>query len=329
MSKTPNTLRILICVGILCGTFGPSLPPLAFAQTEIPAAVLVMVTGPVHVHRAGAQIVGSFGEKLLDGDIVETGDNAEASLIFPSGQLIELGAGSRMTVRGGPNANGGSGGEGHVLARVSDQVAGDLTRYARATSGDEGLSALPAMRSASNHDRVQLLSPRNSLVNSTQPTFAWTPLDDALEYKIVLMGDGKAKGSYRAQETHWQLPADKSLDAGQTWTWSVEAMTDDGPVNSDHVPFEVASEDAAAALQKHISELLPLLDSEEPARVDSAHYLLGSVHKNLGFYDEAIRHYEILVERHARPELQRELGELYRRVGRFENSAEMFRNALR
>jgi tetratricopeptide (TPR) repeat protein len=159
-------------------------------------------------------------------------------------------------------------------------------------------------------------------------TFRWTEVEDALEYRVHLSGPGGAAGSHAASGPSWTL-APESVEPGQRWTWSVEAVTPDGAVRSEDVAFEIASADQLAELDHLKGRLAPLFDSKDRTREDTAAYLLGTYCRSTGFYDEAIAQVETLVARHPeRKELHRELGALYQAVGRNDRAAEEYRLAL-
>jgi hypothetical protein len=285
-----------------------------------------MVSGAVNIQRDTERLDGMFGQRLRAGDIVATGGDGSAAIMFASGYLIEIGESSRMTIRdiGGVSTRPEG---GTVITQVSSDVAGQLTRYAQRASGGGGPMALPPMRS-SDGKRIELLTPRRTTIVNRTPTFRWTEIADALEYRVHLSGDGRASGSHRASEARWTLPAELAFGAHQTWTWNVEALTPDGTLHSESVPFDVASDSLTQIVHAMAGRMKPLLESDDPPRGDSARYMLATTFRNLGLYSDAIEQYEILISRHPRAELHQELGELYRVVGRYEEAALEYRRAL-
>ena len=299
--------------------------PAAAQSGDDPAAILAVASGVVNIQRGGEAVPGSFGAALQPGDVVETGADAQAAVLFESGQVIELGPGSRITIGEVP----GRGGEGSLVAEVTDAFSGGLSKFAQTSSGEGGLSALPTMRGSAGTDQPDPIAPRNTLIVPGAVSFTWAAVEDVLEYRVVLTGPGSAAGSHRASSNTLSLPAD-GFAPGQTWTWKVEAVTPDGPVDSESVSFEVASDQASAELMGLGERLAPLMGSEDATRTDAAHYLMGSFCRSAGFYGDAITHIEVLTERHPdRKELQRELGTLYQAVGRNDKAAEAYRLALK
>jgi hypothetical protein len=322
--------RFIMLVPLLGLTLGWGLPAVTARAGEKPApkdpaAILAVVSGDVSVKRGKELLDGSFGASLEPGDVVETGDGAQAAVLFESGQIIELGPGSRITIGSVPTM----GSESPVLAQVPDALSGTLGRFARSSSGAEGLAVLPDLRAGGTSGQPDPLSPRNTRVSPDAGRFEWTPVEDALEYRVHLVGPGGETQSHPATGTTWQAPQGL-LKAGQRWTWSVEAVTPDGSVRSDEAAFELATADQWTEIAALKSRLEPLMVSEDGTRHDTGAYLFGSYCRSAGFYDEAIRQLEDLVRRHPdRKELHQELGSLYQAVDRNDKAAQEYRLALK
>ncbi len=318
--RVGSALGILMTLGLM---IAPGLAVSAGKDAE-PAAVLAVAAGNVSVVRGAQTLSGSFGAALQPGDVVETGADAKAAVLFESGQMIELGPGSRITIGSIP----GKDDEGSLMAQVPDALSGNLGRFAQ-TSGDGGLSALPTLRGGTADDKPVPLAPRNSLIRpGVAPEFRWKPVEDAMDYTVILTGPGAAAGRHRASDASWTPEA--GFEAGESWTWSVEALTSDGPVTSGPVTFEVASAETDAEVGDLAKRLDPLMNGGDPIRNDAAQYLMGSYCRSTGFYTDAIVRLEGLAERHPdRKELQRELGSLYQAVGLNDKAADAYRRALK
>jgi len=290
----------------------------AFAADQ-PAAVLAVVAGDVTVERGEVHLDGSFGAALQAGDVVMTGDGAQAAILFESGQILELGPGSRISIGALPS----KGGEELAMA---DAFAGSLDRFT--SSGGQGSVPLD-LRAGPGGERPDPIYPRTTLVATGIVEFRWEAVEEALEYRVVVSGSGPLAGTYATSEPGWSPSAEVILAPGERWTWHVEAITPDGPVSSDPVAFEVASEEQIQQLESLQGELQPLLESADPTRTDAANYLLGSYCRSGGFYGNAIEHLQLLVVRYPdRKELHRELGAVYQAVGRTDLAAQEYAKAL-
>jgi len=289
------------------------------------AAVLAVASGDVSIRRGDETIEASYGAPLRPGDVVATGEDAEAAILFESGQIIELGPGSRITVSAIPSPDAG----GAVMAQVADGLSGGLSGFARTDLGGDGLSVLPELRSGAEEAGPEPLYPRKTLVRPGPVTCSWMEVEDALEYTVTFSSES-GRSEHRATGNSLDLPRDVALEPGRSWTWRVEAVTADGvPLSSRPVSFDVASQEVSQKLVDLEQYLGPLLADANATRSDAALYLLGSYCRNLGFYGDAIQHLETLAGKHPeRRELHRDLGALYQAVGRDDLAAEAFKRAL-
>ncbi len=308
------------------------VPPRATAAplpVEEPAAILAVSSGAVTVIRGDQKIPGSFGFALEAGDVIDAGKDSQAAVLFESGQVIELGPGSRITVGSLPVRAVGS-----LVAEVSDAFSGSLGKFSQPSSDAGGLAALPQLRGGGPGDEPQLIAPRNTLVLPGVAAFRFTPVEGALEYAVTLTGPGRASGRHRVPAADaavlvWTPPAGTAFQPGEAWTWMVEAATPDGAVRSEAAPFEVASAEAGRELDDLVRRLEPLIADGGDLRGDAALYLIGSYCRNTGFYCYAIERLEELAARNpGRKELRRELGVLYQAVGRNDMAAEAYRQAF-
>ncbi len=306
---------------VACALLIAVIDPISAAEPQI-AAVLAVADGSVTVLRGETSVNGSYGAPLFPGDIVETGSDAEAAVLFESGQIIELGAGSRITIGSIPsNQNSGD-----VMAQVTD-VAGGLGSFTQTDLGGDGLSVLPTVRSGGNDDRPQPVFPRETLVRPGAVTLQWIEVDEVIEYTVTLVGKDGSR-TYRANDATLALP--EPLESGSAWTWSVEATTIDGPIDSDPVQFEVASDEVARELEQLEERLEPLMVDGSATRADAARYLMGSYCRNARLYGEAIDYIEDLAQRHPdRKELHRDLGSLYEAIGRADLANKSYKLALK
>jgi hypothetical protein len=313
-----NSLYTLMLGGLLFG--GVALA----AGDGGPAAVLTVVAGDVDIHRGEQNINGSFGASLQDGDVVETGVDAEAAIVLESGQMLELGPGSRITISALPERSAST----PMMAQVPDAISGNLSSFTHNPPGEEGLAALPTLRSGQEDGEPHPINPRNSLITPDETLFAWSEVEDVIEYRVMLTGPGELAGDHETSKTTWR--AEKNFTPGEHWGWRVEAVTIDGGIVSDAVDFEVASKQKLIEFESLTAQLEPLLSSGEATSIDAGTYLLASYCRSAGFYNRAIGHFQALSGRHPdRKELHEELGFLYQAIGRNDKAAEEYRIALK
>lgn len=317
--KRVSNIKLASILGTVLLLLGaPAIPA---AAADAPAAVLTATEGEVTIQRGEESLAGTFGAPLASGDIVKTGAKGKATVLYPSGKIVQLGPSTSLDLKAGAGDD-----TGDLLLQVPDVSGDDAPIFAQAASTEQGLAAVPAMRSGDAE--IEAIGPRNTKVRAGALTFRWSEVDDALEYTLILSGPGAGAGKHRVTETSWTAPAD-GFAPGETWTWSVEAMTPSGPVASNPVSFEVASEATAAELARLEGSLAPLIKDSDALRSDTAAYLLATYCRSLEFYADAIVHLEGLAARHAeRKELHRQLGSLYEAVGQDRRAAESYRRAL-
>jgi hypothetical protein len=295
--------------------------PAPLVAGDPPAAVLAVVAGDVTVERGKESLDGSFGAALQAGDVVVTGKNAQAAILFESGQILELGSGSRISIGALPS----KGGEELAMA---DAFAGSLDRFT-SPGGASSQSAPLDLRAGPGGDRPDPIRPRTTLVAPGAVEFAWQPVEEVLEYRVVVSGAEPLAGTHAVAGPSWTPDVEVPARPGERWTWHVEALTPDGAIQSDPVAFEVASEEQVAELEGLTAELQALLESPEPRRADAATYLLGSYCRNTGFYGEAIEYLQVLTARYPdRKELHRDLGTVYQAVGLGDLAAREYAKAL-
>jgi len=309
-----------LVAGLILGTL-VLLAPASLLAEGTPAAVLAVVAGDVTVERGDKTLDGSFGASLQAGDVVVTGKSAQAAILFESGQILELGPGSRISIGALPS----KGGEELAMA---DAFAGSLERFA-SPGGSSSQSAPLDLRAGSGGDRPDPIRPRTTLVAPGAVQFAWEPVEDVLEYRVVVSGAAPLAGTHAATEPTWTPDSEVPAQPGERWTWHVEAVTPDGAIQSDPVAFEVASEAQVAELDALTQDLQSLMDSSDPTRSAAATYLLGSYCRNTGFYGDAIEYLQALVARYPdRKELHRDLGAVYQAVGLSDLAAREYAKAL-
>lgn len=327
MSQRPKSL---IANSLIAAALLVALPASAKQSTKDtpkkdPAAVLAVVSGNVNVLRGDTKVDGSFGASLQPGDIVETGAGAQAAVLFDSGQIIELGPGSRITIGSVP----AKAGDGPVMAQVPDALSGSLNRFARSADGAEGISYTADLRKSENDVTTpEQLSPRLTLIAPGAVIFTWMEVEGALEYRLHVAGSGKGAGTYTSTAASWTAPKD-AFKPGELYTWKVEAVTAEGTFESlKDVDFKIASADQWGEITALTGRLDPLVTSEDATRRDTAAYLLGSYCRSAGFYADAIREIEGLSKRYPeRKELHAELGFLYEQIQRYDLAVQEYKLA--
>lgn len=226
-------------------------PPTAASQ-EAPDAVVVRVTGAVHVEGAGGRRPAAVGQRLSKGDRVVPEGGGKAVLVYRTGATQEVS--EPLTVE----AMGGSG-NSDMFARTVQVLAQAASSDARNQPNRQGMiRPVPGF--------PEIIAPRNHLaVLEVRPTFSWHPVEGATGYLLQIRKEGEAPVRYAVGEvTRWTLPDTlPALERGAVYWWTV------GPVGrgrpSREMAFRVLGQDEHAALQRQLDALRAAgLDPEGP-----------------------------------------------------------------
>lgn len=289
-----------------------------------PIAVLLSCQGNVTIHRSdGIPIKGAFGLSLSAGDEVRTGAGSVAEILFEDGNMIQMGAGSKMQVKGpklkaplNPPSEPAA-----TLGKGSFQTVQNFLKL----KDTEGTSSIARLRSDNKSAEITAESPSQTRIMDGHPTFKWSAAEDAGELRLTIYGEDGVHWTYHAKsQSSVTYPADApALVPGVSYSWTLET-TDPlqyPPLRSAAAFFEVLpvgeAESLAAALDK-------IAKQDKPS--ESAHYLLrASLFYNHGLMADAIDETQKALEADSEnPILQSILAQLYAEVGRTEDAFEIY-----
>jgi len=132
-----------------------------------------------------------------------------------------------------------------------------------------------------------LLSPAQTIILSTTPTFKWNALKDATNYTVSIYDDrgNLVLTSPPVRATEWRVPQTKPLVRGKIYSWEVTAVkageeitsntSAANAVNGLEAKFKVLE-------QSHANEIF-----EARQRNQDFHLLLGIIYARVGLVDEA------------------------------------------
>lgn len=315
--RHPGASGLLLILGMLL----PALP----IHAQDAQALITELAGAVQIVRAetGSTVDAVWGTQLYSGDQVETLDGATASILFTNNNLITLGANSAMAIAGGPGADAPSQGVRRVEA---DLIAGvdDLTVR---REGDD-LAALGGLRAGGRQAALEPLSPRNTLIKTTQPSFAWHAAEPFEAYEVKVFNSDGVVWRGTVTEPSATYPADApALEPGTAYFWQVEGDDLLNPVASQAVPFEVLSADRLAAVEAREASIRATFG--DAADGSDYRYVLGAYYAKEGLLDAAIVSFLQIAERHPESPLAQEiLGKLYEDVGLKDQAIGSLRRSL-
>src|SRR5262249_43182846 len=162
---------------------------LACASTPLwaePVAIVAAAHGRVTVTPARAhstRLPASFGMALERGDRLSVDAKGRATLFFDDGNIVELGAGSTLTI-GGRVAGSPPAGSDRVGREAFRPIAEARIRGPR----EPGLLPAPRLRSGEAPSAPEPLSPRNTDVLDPRPALSWREVPGASRYVVTLAG---------------------------------------------------------------------------------------------------------------------------------------------
>ena len=300
---------------VLRGLLVPALLLAAGAAAADPVAFVVSLKGTVTVipARSTTAARASLGKPLERGDKVQVGPRGSASLFFSDGNVVELGAGSSLTVGGrlapaaadrrrvGPGADASA----EVFSRVS--------KFITSRNRQSGLVALSPMRGSADEPAPIVLAPRRSALLTGNPDFQWRSVTGATRYQVTVATGTGTVWTREVSDTSLGYPADApQLPGGADYAWTVRALSDDGPLRDEESTFRVLSSGEAGQVREH-------LDGIQQAAGDTSaagRYLAGSYLVGRGLYVDATREFEALARLDpGAPGPHEALGDVYRTVG--------------
>lgn len=292
-----------------------------------PFAVIASVKGKVEVtpSKGGPPQQATFGRAVDKGDKIAVAPGGAATLALSDGTVIELTAGSKITMgakdNARPAASPASGIPGEVYASVTKFVAGG--------SRQTGLVALSELRSApAEQDTPFLIAPRKTALIVDRPAFSWRAVPGATRYRVVLSSADQGElWSHEVQETSMVFPQDAAALAGNgEFLWEVEARSDLKSLRRESSVFRILPGPEAEAARKNLERIRESAGGfDNPA----AQFLAGSYLSGLGLYLDASEHFGALCKLSpASPAPHEALGTVYTKIGLMDLAAAEFQQAL-
>ncbi len=309
-------------VGMVC-----LLASLALAVSSShaePVAVLAALKGKVMVtpgRPAGQRPVpGSFGTQLESGDRISAGPRSSATLFFNDGNVVELGPGSSMKIGGRVAAGNAAGRE-----RLPREAFLSVRNFRIAGARERGLVAVPVLRSGGDASLPEPISPRQTDVLSSRPTFSWRAAPGAVRYVVTLSGMEGERWSQESPGTSLAFPADAGELVEGEYVWDVQAYAADAPVGKASATFRVVAGIQADAVRGVVQRMHQSVGGAGNA---AARYLAGAYLFDRGFLADAAEQFAALAELEPEsPAPQEALGDVYRTVGLMDLAAAAYQKA--
>ncbi|MCZ6766828.1 MAG: tetratricopeptide repeat protein [bacterium] len=254
-----------------------SLSP-AGAQEKSPLAVLLSCKGDVTIKKpSGEAIKGTFGISLMDGDVVLTGADASAELLYEDGLYVEVGPGSEVRV-GKASGAPSDPSPGRTFEMVQDFIK---------LKDTEGTSHLAGFR-GKHEEGLRLESPSQTRIRANDIVFTWNGAGAGDELRVTIESESGVHFQKDVEgTTRFEYPPEApELVPGTSYSWAVET-TDPlrfPPLRSPAAFFEVITPEDENRLQASLADI-----SGEKHRGGSAHPLVrASIFHGFGLLDDAI-----------------------------------------
>jgi hypothetical protein len=147
-----------------------------------------------------------------------------------------------------------------------------------------------------------LHAPAQTTITTTTPLFQWGGVEDSTGYRLILKGsDGTVIWDTPTATTELIVPQERSLPAGERYTWRIEAIGSDGRTISDaSASFSVAP----SGVIKRLAELKPGPNAPFGRRV-----LYAAQLREAGALTDAKEQWKILAQERPNDEVLKSLAE--------------------
>jgi hypothetical protein len=303
--RTRATVRLAVVILLTCTLQASAqAPPYTALITDLTGTVIVQKSGRTDSEK------GVWGMQLFRGDQIRTRENSQATLLFQNSNLITLGANSNLTI-----ADNLSPGSRNTVKSVNPDVTSGLSLLTFRESRDGETEALAGLRAAKSEAGITLLSPRNSKLRSSRPSFEWVTTRSHELYAVTLLADTGAVWTHRTDRTRMDYPAgERGLERGKSYFWYVEGEDLFDRTKSPGAGFTILSSDELKAVEEQEQQLRQSLGQDGDNA--SVCFLLGAYYDRMGLLMEAIPQFRRIGERNPDAPLPHEiLGKLYERAG--------------
>lgn len=281
-----------------------------------PLGLMIGFTPPVDVMQNGEVKSAEVGMTLYQEDLVMTDSNAEAVISLSCAENTLL-----LTVAEGQNAK-------IDCKDVADEALVAPLDLAVPTPQEQSVLVLPSftLRSSgeAQEQRPLLLTPRNTLITDTQPTFQWQSVPEASGYRLSLNIPDAGTWQQETSETTLVYPADApTLTSGDPIIVKLSTLEDDTLV--DETFLLLIDETDLANLAQAEAEIAKLAVHE-----NAKAYLLAQLYQQQGTKAAAMAQLEQITSsgQAISADLWQQLGDLYFEIELYAAAQEQYEEAL-
>lgn len=274
------------CIALIVLAF----PCLVSAATDAPLAVLMVCKGEITISSpSGGSTTGTFGYQLQAGDIVNTGTDSSAEILFEDGNWIAIGAGSSMQIKAPKTTE--------PRASAPKEKNFEVVQNFIKLKDSGGTSSIAGLRSGGQETEISLDSPCQTRIRNSNVGFHWVASDPDLALCLTI---------YDENGIFWKTDIDPgvnsipypqeapALEPDITYSWTVET-TDPlvfPPLRSQAAFFEVLAADE----EKELEQTLQSLAAEQKPSKTSYFLYKASLFFEHNLVEDAIRETKLALD---------------------------------
>jgi tetratricopeptide (TPR) repeat protein len=253
---------------------------------------------------------GVWGMQLCRGDQLRTKENSQVSILFQNSNLVTLGPNSSLTI-----ADNTPGGSRNSVRKVNPDLTPNLSLLTFHESRDGEAEALAGLRAGKTETDITPMSPRNSKMRSSRPSFEWVSARSHESYGVTLFADTGAVWTCRTGTTRLDYPgSERALEPGKSYFWYVEGEDLFEKTKSPDAGFTLLSSEDVKCVEEQERHLRQTMGGD--GENSSVQFLLGAYYDQMGLVMEAIPQFRLLAEKNPDAPLPHEiLGRLYEKAG--------------
>ncbi len=260
-------------------------------------------------------IPATFGMLLHEQDIVNTYANSVAGILCNNGNTFQLPENRNFTIACEDTDNE------HFAGILSGSLTGQLLTSSEATTFTLEIESTRSQRSDIALIPL-LLSPRNTFIRDSQPTFAWQAVEGASGYRLTV-NSGASTWEIETEETQLTYPDDvPPLTPGSVNTIRVTTLDDETIVD---VSLLRILDEATLMQLDESTNAITALELDDAAKG----YLLAQLYQQHELWADTIDQLEQVTDQAAPdPNLTLQLADLYAEIGLYVLAEEHYQIVL-
>jgi len=301
-------------------------PQLIAQQPTKCLAIVTEMKGDVFVSKPGSkQNKAVWGTQLFEGDKIETSSGSGVSLLFSNGNLINLGANSNIEISNNEKTKEIS---DNKSKKVESAMMANFFALTLKRDNEKEVGVLAGLRSVNTNLPVELISPCNTLIKNTKPTFSWHTDKSMDEFDVKLYNSKGLVWSKKVSNSSLEYPEnEKPLATGETYFWHVEGEAMLESYKSLNQEFTVISNEKVIEVITQEESINELFSSDQNS--SSYYSVLGAYYMSKGLLEDAIEEFKMVSKTNPGAALPHEiLGKLYSDVGKKDLAISELQKAL-